>query len=149
VFCLNFFFNQKYRVVINITMVFKQNFKISTCMHSMTSSDKQFLWKFELFRYLKITKSRKTGFSQIFYNGMASFFHFFHLKFFSKRKIVYSFCLDANKRNSDLDVNNGLSGAQGRLFKILKPLIFSSTNPLATCIIYFCRKVSYSSFFLS
>ncbi len=24
---------------------------------------------------------------------------------------MYSFCLDANKRNSDLDVNNGFSGA--------------------------------------
>ncbi len=60
---------------------------------------------------------------------------------------MYSFCLDANKRNYDLDVNNGFSGAQGRLFKILKTLIFSSTNPLENCIIYFCRKVSYSSFF--
>ncbi len=59
---------------------------------------------------------------------------------------MYSFCLDANKRNSDLDVNNGFSGAQGRLFKILKTLIFSSTNPLENCIIYICRKVSYSSF---
>jgi hypothetical protein len=63
--------------------------------------------------------------------------------------ILYSFCLDANKRNSDLDVNKGFSGARGRLFKILKTLIFSSTNPLENCIIYFCRKVSYSSFFLS
>jgi hypothetical protein len=65
------------------------------------------------------------------------------------KNIKYSFCLDANKRNSDLDVNNGFSEAQGRLFKILKTLIFSSTNPLENCIINFCRKVSYSSFFLS
>jgi hypothetical protein len=58
---------------------------------------------------------------------------------------IYNFCLDANKRNSDLDVNNGFPGSQGRLFKILKMLIFSSTNPLDTCIIYFCRKISYTS----
>jgi hypothetical protein len=32
-----------------------------------------------------------------------------------------------------VDVNNGFSGAQGRLFKILKTLIFSSTNLLENC----------------
>jgi hypothetical protein len=56
-------------------------------------------------------------------------------------------CLDANKRRPDLDVNKGFSGAQGPLFKILKTLIFSSSNPLDTCIIYFCRKVNYSGLF--
>ncbi len=61
----------------------------------------------------------------------------------------YSFVLVMNQRRPVLVVNNGFSGAQGRLFKILKPLIFSSTNPLHTCIIYFCQKVSYRSFFLS
>ncbi len=43
------------------TILFKINYKITTYMHSMTSSGKKFL-----FRYLKITNFRKTGFSQIF-----------------------------------------------------------------------------------
>jgi hypothetical protein len=62
------------------------------------------------------------------------------LTVFRPLNFMYSFVLVVNK---------GFSGAQGRLFKILKTLIFSSSNPLDTCMIYFCREVNYSSFFLS
>jgi hypothetical protein len=43
----------------------------------------------------------------ILFEKFQKFLHFF----FSNKKITYSFSLDANKRNSDLDVNNGFSWA--------------------------------------
>jgi hypothetical protein len=63
------------------------------------------------------------------------------------RKDYLQFCSSYELEAARSSCEQRIFWGQVGLFKILKRLIFSSSNPLGTCMIYFCQKVSYSSFF--